>query len=473
MRSHLIKYILMAIVAVTLIQNVILYCLLFKSSYPEKSRTVHLCGPEIWLRTVRSVTEKFGFVPTNDMEQADLVWGLNCPWDDMFLKMKTMGFHQRFNKIPGLNAIVKKSQLSTKGFPFVPKTFLVPRDAHHLKAFVKNHPKKLFLTKHPHQHVVSLINPSDVPSWQNEELLIQELIHPPYLVGGYKFDLTMYVLITSINPLRVYTNKKLMLRFCPNPYHEFQADPISSSVDSYVIRDHDFAHAIWIPGVKNYTTLRYPHHAALAAYIRDQGQDPDVLFLKMKQMVLDVILESLPRLRRAAEDFPKAGNSSFFQLTRWDFVLDDNLQPYLLEANGSPDLGRHIELNVKRSSRYLFDAFHMMDLGSLGGNINARERDFITTVELMARPEQCLKCHNACQQKECRICFQCISPSMLDTLYTVYVENQNRGTYQRLFPLPRALAQWTNFSRHSSLVETDGQLQDWFNAMCERDNDFC
>ncbi|XP_059084260.1 probable tubulin polyglutamylase ttll-15 isoform X1 [Tigriopus californicus] len=474
MRRSWIKYVLSAIAFATLFQNFMLYILLYRQQSTNKARTVFLCGPQDRLQTVQTVSEKVGFSPSNDMETADLVWGLECSWNYIFSKMKNMGSHQRLNKIPGFNVIVQKAKLSTRGYPFMPKSFHVPKDSQALKSYMKANPKKLFLTKHPNHHSVSLVNALDLGQWEGYDLLIQELLHPPYLVAGHKFDLTMYVLVTSVNPLRVYTNKKMMLRFCTKLYKEFEVNPYSSPLDSYVVHDHHFSHAEWIPELRNFTSLQFAHHEALAAYIRSRGGDPDALYERMKQMVLEVILDSLHGLRKASKEFPNAGNSSFFQLSRWDFMVGQDLQPFLIEANGSPHMSSHNDKNIIRCSRYLFDAFHLLDLGSLGGDALARERDFVTTVELMIGSEPCQTCFNACHLRRCRLCFQCISSHMLNTLSTAYIENQNKGTYERLFPLTRAREHWSKVGQHNKhLTESDVQLQDWFNGMCKQDQDFC
>lgn len=40
-----------------------------------------------------------------------------------------------------------------------------------------------------------------------EGTFIQEFIHPPMLIDGYKFDIGVYTIITSVEPLRLYIYK--------------------------------------------------------------------------------------------------------------------------------------------------------------------------------------------------------------------------------------------------------------------------
>ena len=48
--------------------------------------------------------------------------------------------------------------------------------------------------------------------------LLQRYIAKPYLIKGAKFDLRLYVLITSINPLRIYLYDDGLVRFASKPY---------------------------------------------------------------------------------------------------------------------------------------------------------------------------------------------------------------------------------------------------------------
>lgn len=59
------------------------------------------------------------------------------------------------------------------------------------------------------------IDISDGHKW-----VCQEQVANPYLVDGYKFDTRIYVLVTSIDPLRIWLHKDGFLRLCTTKYEK-------------------------------------------------------------------------------------------------------------------------------------------------------------------------------------------------------------------------------------------------------------
>lgn len=57
---------------------------------------------------------------------------------------------------------------------------------------------------------------SEVPI--KEDCIISRYIHNPLLVNGLKFDLRIYVLVTSYDPLRIYVYKEGLTRLATEPY---------------------------------------------------------------------------------------------------------------------------------------------------------------------------------------------------------------------------------------------------------------
>lgn len=139
---------------------------------------------------------------------------------------------QCINHFPGMTNITRKArmcqnlELMRKKFPkeysFYPKTYCLPRDLH---VFRKNfgpdgkadhvyiikpdggaQGKGIFLTK----------DANDIP--HNKLCVAQHYILNPLLIDGKKFDLRIYVLVTSCKPLRVYLFNDGLVRICAEEF---------------------------------------------------------------------------------------------------------------------------------------------------------------------------------------------------------------------------------------------------------------
>ena len=58
---------------------------------------------------------------------------------------------------------------------------------------------------------------SEVPL--NESLVISRYIDNPLLINGLKFDIRLYVLVTSFDPLKIYIYNEGLVRFASEPYN--------------------------------------------------------------------------------------------------------------------------------------------------------------------------------------------------------------------------------------------------------------
>merc|ERR1719328_537481 len=54
--------------------------------------------------------------------------------------------------------------------------------------------------------------------YPRQSLTVQRYLSNPFLVNGLKFDLRLYVLLTSIDPIRLYLYEDGLVRFATKPF---------------------------------------------------------------------------------------------------------------------------------------------------------------------------------------------------------------------------------------------------------------
>ena len=73
---------------------------------------------------------------------------------------------------------------------------------------------------------------SDIPQKNNNSnYVVSEYISNPLLLNGYKFDMRIYVALTSINPLRIYMYEEGLARFATCKYNN---NSVSGSKSKYM-----------------------------------------------------------------------------------------------------------------------------------------------------------------------------------------------------------------------------------------------
>lgn len=156
-----------------------------------------------YLKHVFAVLDRLGYKNNPNSSDWDLLWAHDYPFRTLYAQIYNMKPHQRVNHFPGCGYITNKVDLSTSSLNYIPRAFKLPSQKDEFLTYSKAHPDKIFVQK-SNDHRGIKIQKVEAIDLDSNGSFVQEYIEKPYLVDGYKFDIGVYTIITSIDPLRIY-----------------------------------------------------------------------------------------------------------------------------------------------------------------------------------------------------------------------------------------------------------------------------
>ena len=155
--------------------------------------------------------------------------------------------------------------------------------------------------------------------------VISRYISNPLLIGGKKFDLRIYVLVTSFRPLKAYMYKMGFCRFCTVRYNQSTSE-----------LDNLFVHLTNVSIQKNADDYNSQHGGkwtleSLKLYLTStRGKDvTEKLFDDINWLIVHS-LKSVCWIMNS--------DRHCFEIYGFDVIIDDKLKPWLIEVNASPSL---------------------------------------------------------------------------------------------------------------------------------------
>jgi tubulin polyglutamylase TTLL6/13 len=171
----------------------------------------------------------------------------------------------------------------------------------------------------------------------------------PFLLAGLKFDLRIYVLVTSVDPLRVYVNDEGMVRFCTEPYEP----PAPSNLDAqfahltnFSLNKHNSKFTVSEEGGhKRYLTSVYQELARVGVDVANLRAGIDRI-VRLTLLAAQQRLSSVYHTALNVND----GKSRCFEILGFDIIVDEKAQPWLLEVNCMPSLqtGSPLDHDLKK-----------------------------------------------------------------------------------------------------------------------------
>ncbi|XP_054565254.1 tubulin polyglutamylase TTLL6 isoform X2 [Eptesicus fuscus] len=322
--------------------------------------------------SVRRAAQQYGLREGGENDDWTLYWTDFSVSLERVMEMKS---YQKINHFPGMSEICRKdllarnmcrmSKLFPKDFHFFPRTWCLPADWGDLQNYSRSRKNKTYICKPDSgcqgrgifiTRTVKEIKPG-------EDMICQLYISKPFIIDGFKFDLRIYVLITSCDPLRIFTYKEGLARFATTSYSHpctDNLDDICMHLTNYSINKHssNFIQDSHSGSKRKLSTFN--------TYMESHGYNVEQIWRDIEDVIIKTIISAYPIIKHNYHTcFPNHTlNSACFEILGFDILLDRKLKPWLLEVNHSPSFSTDSSLDKEVKDSLLYDTLVLINLGS-------------------------------------------------------------------------------------------------------------
>ena len=203
-----------------------------------------------------------------------------------------------------------------------------------------------------------------------EELsVVQEYISNPYLIDGLKFDMRVYVLVISCDPLTIYVANEGLVRFATQAY-----EPVTVNSPPKVL-NNTFKHLTNYALNKDTAEFRQAtdttddtgHKRSISSLykrLREDGHDPEVVHSRIKDLILKTVLSIQHELSHSYRSVQPADSEArmCFELLGFDIMLHSDCTPSLLEVNSAPSFATDSPLDYCIKRQLFVDMFSLLGM---------------------------------------------------------------------------------------------------------------
>lgn len=430
--------------------------------------------PWINLESVIAVFETLGFeqvrLPSITTEGIHYDWDIMWTWahyeDAIYVNVSRLELYQKINHFPGIGCLTRKDYLSTNTMSkYIPRGF---SNFHDLKDYAEANPEKKFVEKLSSNEGIKLKSYKDIrfdDDGDGSNYFAQEFVENPLLIDGHMWDfgifcvvkfllldllaltlliIGIYVVITSVDPLRVYYyTENCVIRFGKLPYvHDNFTDE-----DTYVV-DSDKTFGQVFPAFHDYRNFSFTQMITLTSNLKKLGVSPQHIMEQVEDCIASVVASNenyiMDQVRESEATY---GKYHFFELLRFDFIVDDESNIHLLEANLSPNIAQLDSDYFYHKNMYRALIRNVLDMVGIGPTsyhtlLKDEERahellDYLSYERFIATsPEDCMSeaCQSGCELEKCQLCIKCLDKNFKFDLRVAFMEHMHSGCFKRAYP---------------------------------------
>lgn len=404
---------------------------------------------------VKRVSKRFGFREVDEGEDWTLFW---TDYSVSLEKVINMKMYQKINHFPGMSEICRKDLLARnmnrlwkqfpKDYSIFPRTWCLPPDFGDFQAFYRSKKNKtfimkpdsgsqgrgIFLTRNPKQDIKP-----------DEDLICQQYVSKPFLIDGLKFDLRIYVLVTSCDPLRVFVYNDGLGRFSTVKYEE----PSNSNIDNIYMHLTNYAIQKFSNEFKrDEETGSKRRLSVINKWFVENGYDIVKIWNSINDVIIKTLIAAHPILKHNYRTcFPNhIRGSACFEILGFDIILDRKLKPWVLEVNHSPSFTTDSKLDREIKDSLVHDTLVLVNFSSCDKRKYVEEERRKVRERLLQKPKEQKDRNDEYSIIDIADALKSYEDGHLGNFKRIYPEN-NEADYEAFFSNSCSLFQETAASK--------------------------
>nr|XP_020671249.1 tubulin polyglutamylase TTLL13-like isoform X2 [Pogona vitticeps] len=396
--------------------------------------------------SVRRAARRCGLKEVGEDEEWTVYW-TDCSVSlERVMEMKRF---QKINHFPGMAEICRKDLLARnlnrmlklfpKEYSIFPRTWCLPADYGDFQAYGRMRKNRTYICKPDSgcqgRGIFITRNPKEIK--HGEHMICQQYIAKPFLIDGFKFDMRIYVLITSCDPLKIFVYEEGLARFATMRYIEPSSgnlDDICMHLTNYAINKHNENF------VRDDNTGSKRKLSTLNTWMREHNYDTAELWRDIEDIIIKTLIAAHPVLKHNYRTcFPNhISGCACFEILGFDILLDRKLKPWLLEVNHSPSFTTDSRLDREVKDALLCDALNLI-------NLRACDKKKVLEEDKRRVKERLLQVHQPPRETRRE---QMENSQAAWLAQAEQYENSHLGGYRRIFPA-RGTEKYAPFFKHS------------------------
>jgi len=283
--------------------------------------------------------------------------------------LRELSAFQKTNHFPGIWNLGRKDNLWRniskmkrkfgKEYEICPLTFILPEDYKRFLNEREEHPKALWIMKPSASSCgrgIKILSKKTHVTKRNGQV-ISKYVSKPHTINGFKYDLRLYVCVTSFDPLRIYFYKEGLVRFATEAYTGDKKHikkrfmhltnfSVNKKSDKFV-KNQDSGES---QGSK--WSLE-----ELKAELERLGENFEEVLKRIYDVIIKTCISVEPHVVNTLNQCNK--RNCCFETYGFDILLDHKLKPWLLEVNVSPSLSSSSPLDKRIKTSLMCDTFNL------------------------------------------------------------------------------------------------------------------